>query len=94
MNYRTITSSGTGCIHCTGGDELTHSTEEHDEEYFASMDPCAECGAGENQKCLPWCEQIFMGLREEFWDALFEDDVQGVPVFEKLLREFEQVGFD
>lgn len=60
MNKK-ITSEGTGCIHCQGGDALTHSTEEHDENFVAYLEPCAQppngCGAEAGEYCADDCPQ-------------------------------------
>lgn len=43
------------CAMCAGDDALTHTTEEHDENWVAKQEHCEDCGAEEGEDCKPDC---------------------------------------
>lgn len=47
--------TGHPCRFCSPEDSLTHSTEEHDEDYVRKLDPCEECGSKSGEDCKPGC---------------------------------------
>ena len=48
------------CEICAPGDNMTHTTEEHREDWVTLADPCDECGAGPHEGCKPNCPQQYL----------------------------------